>query len=1062
MAADPARSRTGRAPRCLTCSRSRTGATTRPRSGAMARKGGSSFPGAVPAAAQAALLGFGLALCSAFALPLSGQQTGSISGTVQDEVTGQPILAVQLFVPNTNLNAVTSAAGAFRLDNVPAGPVDLHLVRLGYSPIDLSVQVTGGQVVTVSVDLASSAVSLDALVVTATGVQRRREIGNSVTTLQVSRELERVMPTTVIGLLQGRAPGVTVLQSSGSVGTSSSIKVRGNTSINLSNTPLVYIDGVRVSNAVQSGLSVGGQNTSRLNDLSPYEIESIEVVKGPSAATLYGTEASAGVLRITTKRGRPGASEWTFFSETGSSWDDTRWPDNVFNPRAFFGTIAADTLYRMNLLEKVGTDTSPWRTGREQTFGGSLQGGVEQVTYFLSGSWDEREGTLPNNQSTRRNLRANFAIAPSPNVDVQVSTSLGSHEATLPDNDNNGYGYLGVAMVAFPWQLPIRRDDPVTGAQDVRTCPLDYEYSRLSGFPLGNQGCQDNPFYLERTFEDVATLDNRQKIERFTGSTTLAYRPFRFLSGRGTVGYDQYSDRTGSFIPVDPDLPFGEDSRGARDIGNSVVAHLTLQGDVAATFDLRPGLRSTTAVGVQFYRQKAESASASGTFLPPGSKLVSSAVRTEGGEGVGEARNLGIYMEQQFAWRDRLFVTPALRMDDNAAFGANLGRKSYPKLMASWVVSEEDWFQDLVPGSFVESLRLRGAWGESGKHPSSTAALTILGSQRVTFRGRDEAGITICCPGNPDLRPETGKEMELGFEADLFDGRFGLDFTWFKKVAVDAIVSRELAPSTGYPSAVATNIGEIENGGIELSLSAVAMSRPQLYWDWQLNLATVKGKVTKLDEPIIYGANGNSQRHQEGYAYGAYFSRDYFIDDDGEVASTEEPVYIGQPTPEWEGSLSTSVRLLDWITLYANLGFAGGYQQFNSTEEFRCGFLGGGKYGGICPQIFEKDAEGERTDLARLKSAAAQDVQYAPWIEDADFARLRSVSARFDIPAGWVRRIGGTRGSFMLQAENLALWTGYTGVDPEVSSEGASQSLRLDFLTVPPAKRLTGRFEVTF
>jgi hypothetical protein len=259
-----------------------------------------------------------------------------------------------------------------------------------------------------------------------------------------------------------------------------------------------------------------------------------------------------------------------------------------------------------------------------------------------------------------------------------------------------------------------------------------------------------------------------------------------------------------------------------------------------------------------------------------------------------------------------------------------------------------------------------------------------------------------------------------------------------------------------------SNIGEIRNGGVELGLGALVVNLPDLQWDWRLSLGTVKGEITRLDEPIIYGINGDSQRHEEGRPYGAYFSRDYFIGDDGEVESTNEPVFMGHPTPEWEGSISSSVTLFGWVTLYANLGFAGGHQQLNSTEEFRCGFLLGGTYGGICPQIFEVDSEGERTKAARLKSAAAEDVQYAPWIEDADFARLRTVSARFDVPGAWVRRVGASRASFTLQGENLALFTNYTGLDPEINSEGASQSLRVEFLTLPPAKRVTGRFEITF
>ena len=159
--------------------------------------------------------------------------------------------------------------------------------------------------------LLVSAVALDELLVTATGLQRRRELGNAAVAIQVDDELERAAPVNLTSLLQGRATGVQILQSSGTVGAASTIKIRGNGTISLSNTPLIYIDGARVSNSVQSGPGVGGQTTSRLNDLTLEDIESVEIVKGPSAATLYGAEAAAGVIRITTKRGRSGITEWT-------------------------------------------------------------------------------------------------------------------------------------------------------------------------------------------------------------------------------------------------------------------------------------------------------------------------------------------------------------------------------------------------------------------------------------------------------------------------------------------------------------------------------------------------------------------------------------------------------------------------------------------------------------------------------------------------------------------------------------------------------------------------------
>ena len=1024
---------------------------------------------------------------------LEAQQTGSVTGTVTDAASLRPVFDARVFIVGTAVQAFTDVEGSYRLSEVPAGEVEMRLERLGYAPVDSTLQVAAGQTSAVDFSLLVSALALDELLVTATGLQRRRELGNATAAIRVDDELERAAPVNLTALLQGRATGVQVLQSSGTVGTASTIKIRGNGTISLSNTPLIYIDGSRVSNSVQSGPGVGGQTTSRLNDLTLEDIESVEIVRGPSAATLYGAEAAAGVIRITTKRGRTGATEWTFRSEWGANWDDTDWPETVWNPRSFFdalqdvselfapgkippGTNFAtipDTLYTMNLLgDGVGGDTSygtPWRTGVEQTFGASLRGGSENVTYFLSGEFSGREGTLANNESTQRNFRANFNLFPSEKVDIALSTGYGYNLVSLPDNDNTAFGYIGVAMVGFPWAAPIKRTDLVVGGEWM-TCPLAYELHRatvsagvtstLEG--LSEDNCADNPFFSERTFDDVATLSNEQKIERLTVSATADYRPLDYLTATGTVGYDQFSDQTGFFVPVNPDFPFDDFSRGLRSIENGLNRLLTLEGNVNATFEISPELNSITSVGIQFFRQKFESTGATGRTLPLGSTTVSSAVETDGFESIGETRTLGVFVQQQFGYRDRVFFTPALRFDDSSAFGENLGGQAYPRVMASYVISDEDWFEDFVPGTFVESLRLRAAWGRSGKQPASFAALKLLGPRRVSFRGEDVAGLSLVGPGNPGLKPERGQEVEMGFEVDLLDGRLGLDFTWFRQTTKDAIIGRPLAPSTGFSGPLFTNIGEITNRGVELGLSAVVLNTGTRRWDWRLNVSTAKGEITDLDERIIFGLGGDSQRHEEEFPYASYFSRTYIIDESGDAVASDTAVFVGHPTPELEGSISTSFELFGWVTLSAHLGFATGHQQFNSTEQFRCGFLGGGTYGGVCTELFEVGPDGEPTSQAKIKAAAADDLQYAPWIEDAGFARLRSISARFGLPQRWIERMGASRGSFTIVGENLALFTGYTGLDPEVSFAGGSQSLRAEFFTLPLAKRITGQFSISF
>ena len=323
-----------------------------------------------------ALMG-GVALIASPGMILHAQQAGAVTGRVTAASGIQPVASAEVFVSGTQLIAVTDADGVYRLPRVPSGVVEIRVERLGYLPQSRLVDIHVGATVTLDFGLGVSAVSLDAVVATATGPHRRRELGNSAVTVQAVTELETSTPANITDLLRGKAPGVQVVQSSGTVGTSSTVKIRGNSSISLDNTPLIYVDGSRISNNIRSGPGVGGQNTSRLNDLNPNDIETIEIVKGPSAATLYGTEAAAGVIRITTRRGRTGLNEWAYRASLGANWDNTDWPDNDVNLRSPFllGAAARDTVYTTNLLEGVGTDQDPWRTGFEQAYGASLRGG---------------------------------------------------------------------------------------------------------------------------------------------------------------------------------------------------------------------------------------------------------------------------------------------------------------------------------------------------------------------------------------------------------------------------------------------------------------------------------------------------------------------------------------------------------------------------------------------------------------------------------------------------------------------------------------------------------------
>src|SRR6266487_2727573 len=267
------------------------------------------------------------------AVSAGAAQQGAIAGRVTDRVTQQPVIGAEVLVLGTNLGSRVGQDGRYRISNISAGQYALQVRLIGYATASQQVSVTAGQTATVDFAVSAAAVPLEAVVVTATGAEQlKRELGHAVATIDAAKTVEQATPKNLADLLNARAPGVQVLPSGGTTGTGRRIRIRGSSSLSLSNEPIIVVDGIRVENGATgqtaTSIGVGGQTPSRLNDLSPDDIESIEIVKGPSAAALYGTDAANGVIQIRTKRGRPGPTKWNGYVEGGVLNDITAWPAN--------------------------------------------------------------------------------------------------------------------------------------------------------------------------------------------------------------------------------------------------------------------------------------------------------------------------------------------------------------------------------------------------------------------------------------------------------------------------------------------------------------------------------------------------------------------------------------------------------------------------------------------------------------------------------------------------------------------------------------------------------------
>src|SRR6184192_4790364 len=596
-------------------------------------------------------------------VPVATAQQGAIAGRVTDRVTQQPVIGAEVLVLGTNLGGRVGQDGRYRISNISAGQYTLQVRLIGYATASQQVSVTAGGTATVDFAVSAAAVPLEAVVVTATGAEQlKRELGHTVATIDAAKTVEEATPTNLADLLNARAPGVQVLPSGGTTGTGSRIRIHGSSSLSLSNEPIIVVDGIRVENGATgqtpTSIGVGGQTPSRLDDLSPEDVESIEIVKGPSAAALYGTDAANGVIQIRTKRGRPGPTKWTAFVEGGALNDITAWPANytsVTNTGASCTLTQSvtgakpcviDTLRTFNPLEV----NSPFQTGSRQQYGVSASGGSDVTTFFLSGEFEREKGIYHPNDLRRTSLRANLHHQASRLLDVAVSTGYTSSDLSLPQNDNNSAGIASSGLLGSA--------NPNKGRLGYVFLPPTQSFNILVG----------------------------QGIERFTGSVNANFRPTSFLTLRAVAGTDvsnRFDQQT-----ISPGLvPLNQNTLdGQRNSNRAQIFNYTANFTATAAFRLSPIVTSNTSAGVQFFKDVFAQTLASGRKLVGGTTSLAGVVIPTVNENTDEFVTLGGYVEEQVGIRDRLYFTGALRGDDNSAFGANFNFITYPKVSGSWVV----------------------------------------------------------------------------------------------------------------------------------------------------------------------------------------------------------------------------------------------------------------------------------------------------------------------------------------------------------------------------------------
>src|SRR5438093_1260297 len=494
------------------------------------------------------------------------QDGGTLAGRVLSDAQ-RPVQGAQIgarSADGTVRGTVADGNGRFRITGLSGGEVRLEVRMLGFRSYTGTARVGD---TTVAITLASTAIALDQVVITGTpGGTQARAIGNEVAHVDASNVVRAAPVLSVQQLLGARVPGVVVLPGSGNVGTGSVTRVRGNASLSLSNDPLIYIDGVRVNGAADAGPNIRqGRQVSRLNDLRPEEIESIEVIKGPAAATLYGTEASNGVIQIITKKGAAGTTSFDFTARAGGTW--------LMNAEGKVPTVYSKDVngqvVGVNLLKREREQGRPvFRTGPLQGVSGSLRGGTAQARYFLSGEVDRDEGIVTYNWLRKKNVRANVQLLPLPNLDVTSSAGF-VRSNTRFAQAAAGWGVWDQLI----WGSPSRLTTPTRGM-------------------------------LRATPQAAGEIESLSDIDRFTGSVQASHTPWPWFKHRVTFGTDITNDLNSIRFPRNPlgsSYFFGALSLGQKTEERIRSMFTTLDYAVTATVELPRALSAQTSAGVQSY-----------------------------------------------------------------------------------------------------------------------------------------------------------------------------------------------------------------------------------------------------------------------------------------------------------------------------------------------------------------------------------------------------------------------------------------------------------------------------
>lgn len=996
-------------------------------------------------------------------------QNRTITGKVTSATDGQPMPGVNVTLKDATTGVSTNGEGGYRI-TVPNGKVTLVFSFVGM----LSQEVVVNNRTVINVELLESPTQLNEVVVTGYTTTQQKDVISAMTTVKGER-LKNLPVAGIDQALQGQAAGVRVSAASGTPGGGVKVVIRGNTSINASNRPLMIVDGIPVYDGAVSQFSYGGQQDNAIAAFNTSDIESIQVLKDASAKAIYGARGANGVVLITTKRGKTN-------QKTNINFDVQRGVSDVVKQLDLLSSSEILTLQReavanynakqtrfadivdpdaLGLIPGV-TDAvnTNWvdevlRQGIYQQYQLSTSGGNDRTRFYISGSYRDEEGVQLNNRFARYTGSFNLDHKASSKLSFGVNLSIGSTKNRRVFSDNAVDGVYGSALRSLPFYAPFNE-------QAKLYTPNDPNYQ---GFPNGNPVAEAvlprqltyGIKFLGGVNAEYAFLPNLRLRTKFSmdynGSQEDTYNPtgtfFGSLPSIGGQGYGAYATSSlGTFLNstiLTYNTNIGEDHHISALVGGELLHTQGLSSSVSGRIFPRDEFTYITSAGV---------VDAGSSFFAQNG-LVS---------GFGEIK---------YDYKDRYLFSATARYDGSSRFGQDRKFGVFPSASVGWRIKEEGFLKDV---SFIEDLKLRASYGYTGNERIGN--FQFLGTWgATTYNG--SSGVGPNSLSNPNLQWERTRETNIGLDVAFWKGRLSFTAEVYDNLT-DALLFAEPLPATTGFGSLQGNIGSISNRGFEFTLRSVNFDGV-FRWTTDLNFSRNDNKVVSLasEQPLYRGFSaagvGATNVIKVGEPLGTFWGLKYLgvnvatgdalyedFNGDGRI-TTDDAQVIGNAQPKLIGGLTNN---FSWngFDVSAFLQFSYGNKVMNYGNSFLLNPGTDLRVNQTRAALRRWQKPGDITDIPRYEyNNTYNSYSSSRLVEDGSYLRLKNVAVGYTLPSKWTSKV--KLGAVRIYATGTNLWTltRYTGADPEVSTfDGSTSAQGIDFFTLPQVKTIVGGITVNF